>query len=240
MEPGQPPRYRRVLLKLSGEALMGDSAYGICPKTLASLADEIAATHATGVELALVVGGGNIFRGAAGSSEGLDRVTGDHMGMLATLINALALQDALEGRGLTTRMLSALEIRQVGEFFVRRRALRHLERGRVVILAAGTGNPYFTTDSAAALRAMEIKAEVLLKATKVDGIYTSDPVKNSDAEFLPQVGYLEVLERGLRVMDTTAISLCMDNKLPIVVFNIRDPKNIRRIIAGEEIGSRVC
>jgi uridylate kinase len=240
MEPAQPPRYRRVLLKLSGEALMGESAYGICPKTLASLADEIAATHATGVELALVVGGGNIFRGAAGSSEGLDRVTGDHMGMLATLINALALQDALEGRGLTTRMLSALEIRQVGEFFVRRRALRHLERGRVVILAAGTGNPYFTTDSAAALRAMEIKAEVLLKATKVDGIYTSDPVKNPDAEFLPQVGYLEVLERGLRVMDTTAISLCMDNKLPIVVFNIRDPKNIRRIIAGEEIGSRVC
>jgi uridylate kinase len=240
MEPAQPPRYRRVLLKLSGEALMGDSSYGICPKTLASLADEIAATHATGVELALVVGGGNIFRGAAGSSEGLDRVTGDHMGMLATLINALALQDALEGRGLTTRMLSALEIRQVGEFFVRRRALRHLERGRVVILAAGTGNPYFTTDSAAALRAMEIKAEVLLKATKVDGIYTSDPVKNPDAEFLPQVGYLEVLERGLRVMDTTAISLCMDNKLPIVVFNIRDPKNIRRIIAGEEIGSRVC
>ena len=240
MEPAQPPRYRRVLLKLSGEALMGDSSYGICPKTLASLADEIAATHATGVELALVVGGGNIFRGAAGSTEGLDRVTGDHMGMLATLINALALQDALEGRGLTTRMLSALEIRQVGEFFVRRRALRHLERGRVVILAAGTGNPYFTTDSAAALRAMEIKAEVLLKATKVDGIYTSDPVKNSDAEFLPQVGYLEVLERGLRVMDTTAISLCMDNKLPIVVFNIKDPKNIRRIIAGEQIGSRVC
>ena len=195
MEPAQPPRYRRVLLKLSGEALMGESAYGICPKTLASLADEIAATHATGVELALVVGGGNIFRGAAGSSEGLDRVTGDHMGMLATLINALALQDALEGRGLTTRMLSALEIRQVGEFFVRRRALRHLERGRIVILAAGTGNPYFTTDSAAALRAMEIKAEVLLKATKVDGIYTSDPVKNPDAEFLPQVGYLEALER---------------------------------------------
>jgi len=228
------------MLKLSGEALMGDSDYGICPKTLASLADEIAATHATGVELALVVGGGNIFRGAAGPNEGIDRVTGDHMGMLATLINALALQDALEGRGVTTRMLSALEIRQVGEFFVRRRALRHLERGRVVILAAGTGNPYFTTDSAAALRAMEVKAEVLLKGTKVDGIYTSDPVKDPNAKFLRRVGYLEVLERGLRVMDTTAISLCMDNKLPIVVFNIRDPSNIRRIIAGEEIGSRIC
>ena len=240
MEPAQPPRYRRVMLKLSGEALMGDGDYGICPETLARLADEIAATHATGVELALVVGGGNIFRGAALSNEGLDRVTGDHMGMLATLINALALQDALEGRGVTTRMLSALEIRQVGEFFVRRRALRHLERGRVVILAAGTGNPYFTTDSAAALRAMEVKAEVLLKATKVDGIYTSDPVKDPNAKFLPRVGYLEVLERGLRVMDTTAISLCMDNQLPIVVFNIRDPSNIRRIIAGEEIGSRVC
>jgi len=239
MESAQPPRYRRVLLKLSGEALMGDGAYGICPKTLASLADEIAATHATGVELALVVGGGNIFRGAAGSTEGLDRVTGDHMGMLATLINALAMQDALEGRGIATRMLSALEIRQVGEFFVRRRALRHLEKGRVVILAAGTGNPYFTTDSAAALRAMEIKAEVLLKATKVDGIYTADPVTNPDAKFLRHVGYLEALERELRVMDTTAISLCMDNKLPIVVFNIREPRNIRRIIAGEEIGSRV-
>lgn len=240
MQPAQPTRYRRVLLKLSGEALMGEGSYGVCPKTLSGLADEIAATQAMGVELALVVGGGNIFRGAAGTSEGLDRVTGDHMGMLATLINALALQDALEGRGLTTRVLSALEIRQVCEFFVRRRALRHLEKGRIVILAAGTGNPYFTTDSAAALRAMEIRAEVLLKATKVDGVYTSDPVKNPDARFLSHVGYLEALERKLRVMDTTAISLCMDNKMPIVVFNIRQPGNIQRIIKGEEIGSRVC
>jgi uridylate kinase len=239
MQPAQRPRYRRVLLKLSGEALMGESAFGICEETLAGLADEIAATHAMGVELALVVGGGNIFRGAAATNEGLDRVTGDHMGMLATLINALALQDALEGRGLTTRLLSALEIRQVGEFFVRRRALRHLEKGRVVILAAGTGNPYFTTDSAAALRAMELRAEVLLKATKVDGIYSADPVKNPNAEFLPRVGYLEALERELRVMDTTAISLCMDNQLPIIVFNIRKPGNIQRIIAGEEIGSEV-
>jgi uridylate kinase len=240
MEGAQPPRYRRVLLKLSGEALMGEQSYGICPKTLAKLAEEIAATHAMGVELALVVGGGNIFRGAAGTSEGLDRVTGDHMGMLATLINALALQDVLEGRGLTTRVLSALEIRQVGEFFVRRRALRHLEKKRVVILAAGTGNPYFTTDSAAALRAMELRAEVLLKATKVDGIYSADPEKDPNAEFLSRVGYLEALERELRVMDTTAISLCMDNELPIVVFNIRASGNIQRIIAGEEIGSRVC
>jgi uridylate kinase len=239
MQPAQKLRYRRVLLKLSGEALMGRGTSGVCPETLAALADEIAETHAMGVELALVVGGGNIFRGAAGTTEGLDRVTGDHMGMLATIINALALQDALERRGLTTRVLSALEIRQVAEFFVRRRALRHLEKGRVVILAAGTGNPYFTTDSAAALRAMEVKAEVLLKATKVDGIYSADPVKHEDAEFLESVGYLESLERGLAVMDTTAISLCMDNKLPIIVFNIREPGNIRRIITGEKIGSRV-
>jgi len=239
MQPAQAPRYRRVLLKLSGEALMGSGPSGICPETLAGLADEIAETHAMGVELALVVGGGNIFRGASGTHADLDRVTGDHMGMLATIINALALQDALEGRGLTTRVLSALEIRQVAEFFVRRRALRHLEKGRIVILAAGTGNPYFTTDSAAALRAMEVKAEVLLKATKVDGVYSADPVKYPDAEFLEHVGYLEALERGLGVMDTTAISLCMDNKLPIIVFNIRNRGNIRRIIAGEKIGSRV-
>lgn len=233
------PRYKRVLLKLSGEALMGTGSYGIDSAVLAGLADELSEARAMGVELALVVGGGNIFRGAAAVTEALDRVTGDHMGMLATLINALALQAALEHRGVDTRVLSALEIRQVAEPFIRRRALRHMEKGRVVILAAGTGNPYFTTDSAAALRAMELKAEVLMKATKVDGIFTADPVHNPDARFLEEVRYLEVLEKGLRVMDTTAISLCMDNGLPIIVFNIRDRGNISRILSGEKIGSMV-
>ncbi|MCP3979068.1 MAG: UMP kinase [bacterium] len=239
MSPDPPAVYRRVLLKLSGEALMGRQEFGISQDILASLSDELSEIHSMGVELALVVGGGNFFRGAAGNSEGMDRVTADHMGMLATLINSLALQDVLERRGLVTRVLSALEIRQVAEPFLRRRALRHLERGRIIILAAGTGNPYFTTDSAAALRAMEIKADVLLKATKVDGIYTADPVKDPTATQLKQVKYLEVLEKGLKVMDSTAISLCMDNKLPIVVFNIKKPGNIRRIICGEEVGSTV-
>jgi uridylate kinase len=234
-----PLRYRRILLKLSGEALMGGGSYGIDPEVVRVLSDEIGAIHAMGVELALVVGGGNIFRGVEAATTGMDRVTGDHMGMLATLINSLALQDALEQRKVTTRVLSAIEIRQVAEPFIRRRALRHLEKGRVIILAAGTGNPYFTTDSAAALRAMEIKAEVLLKATKVDGIYTADPVKDPNAKMIKKVGYLEVLEKGLRVMDTTAISLCMDNALPIVIFNIRTPGNIRRIVAGDDIGSIV-
>jgi uridylate kinase len=232
-------RYRRVLLKLSGEALMGDLASGISPAVIGGLSDEIAETHALGVEIALVVGGGNIFRGSSGEAVGVDRVTGDHMGMLATLINALALQDALEKRSVITRVLSAIEIRQVAEQFIRRRALRHLEKGRVVILAAGTGNPYFTTDSAAALRAMEVKAEVLLKATKVDGVYTADPVVDPNAEFIERLGYMEVLDRSLRVMDNTAISLCMDNGLPIVVFNVRRQGNIRRIVLGERIGSLV-
>ncbi len=232
-------RYRRVLLKLSGEALMGGGSFGIDADVLDALSEEIREVHRLGVELALVVGGGNIFRGVRAASAGTDRVSGDHMGMLATLINSLALQDALEKRGLTTRVLSALEIRQVAELFIRRRALRHLEKGRIVILAAGTGNPYFTTDTAAALRGMEIKAEVLMKATKVDGVYTSDPERDPKAALIPRIGYLEVLERGLRVMDTTAISLCMENRLPIVVFNIRRPGNIRRIVLGEEIGSIV-
>jgi uridylate kinase len=240
MEGSKEPRYRRVLLKLSGEALMGERAFGIDPGVLDSLSDQIAEVHSLGVELALVVGGGNIFRGAAGSMEGIDRVTGDHMGMLATLINSLALQDSLERKQVTSRVLSALEIRQVAEPMIRRRALRHLEKRRVVILAAGTGNPYFTTDSAAALRAMEMRAEVLLKATKVDGVYTADPVKDPDARMLRRVGYLEVLEKGLKVMDSTAISLCMDNKLPIVVFNIRKPGNILRIVLGEDVGSVVA
>jgi uridylate kinase len=232
-------RYRRVLLKLSGEALMGTSSFGIDPDVVRIISDELAAVHAMGVELALVVGGGNIFRGVKAASAGMDRVSGDHMGMLATLINSLALQDQLEQRGIQTRVLSAIEIRQVAEPFIRRRAIRHLEKGRVIILAAGTGNPYFTTDSAAALRAMEVKAEVLLKATKVDGIYDADPVSNPTAKKFARISYREVLERGLKVMDATAISLCMDNKLPIVVFNIRQDGNIRRVIQGETIGSVV-
>ena len=226
------------MLKLSGEALMGSGSFGIDPDILRGLSEEIAAINAMGVEIALVVGGGNIFRGI-NAPEGMDRVAADHMGMLATLINSLALQDSLESVGVTTRVLSALEIRQVAEPFIRRRALRHLEKGRVVILAAGTGNPYFSTDTAAALRAMEVKAEVLLKATKVDGVYTADPKTHPDAVFLPRVGWQEALERGLRVMDSTAISLCLDNKLPIIVFNIRVPGNIRRILVGEEVGSVV-
>jgi uridylate kinase len=233
-------RYRRVLLKLSGEALMGQGVFGIDPEVVRILSDELASVHQLGVELALVVGGGNIFRGVKAASDGMDRVSADHMGMLATLINSLALQDQLEQRGIQTRVLSAIEIRQVAEPFIRRRAIRHLEKGRVIILAAGTGNPYFTTDSAAALRAMEVKAEVLLKATKVDGIYSADPVSTPQATKFPNITYREVLERGLKVMDATAISLCMDNKLPIVVFNIRQDGNIRRVIQGEPIGSVVA
>jgi uridylate kinase len=237
MGDGDGLRFRRVLLKLSGEALMGSGSYGIDAEVVRVLSDEIAVIHGLGVQLALVVGGGNIFRGVEAATTGMDRVTGDHMGMLATLINSLALQDSLEKRNVTTRVLSAIEIRQVAEPFIRRRALRHLEKGRVIILAAGTGNPYFTTDSAAALRAMEIHAEVLLKATKVDGIYTADPLKDPKATKIKKLAYLEVLERGLRVMDNTAISLCMDHRLPIVIFNVRTAGNIRRIVEGEDIGS---
>lgn len=218
---------------------MGTGTFGIDPDVVRVLSDELASVHALGVELALVVGGGNIFRGVKAASAGMDRVSGDHMGMLATLINSLALQDQLEQRGIQTRVLSAIEIRQVAEPFIRRRAIRHLEKGRVIILAAGTGNPYFTTDSAAALRAMEVKAEVLLKATKVDGIFSADPVSHPDATKFARITYREVLERNLKVMDATAISLCMDNKLPIVVFNIRQDGNIRRVIHGEPIGSVV-
>jgi uridylate kinase len=232
-------RYRRILLKLSGEALMGPKSFGIDAQVLSTLSDEIVEIHGLGVELALVVGGGNIFRGLQASETGTDRVAGDHMGMLATVINSLALQDSLEQRGLTTRVLTALDIRQVAEPFLRRRAMRHLERGRVIILAAGTGNPYFTTDSAAALRAMEVKAEVLLKATKVDGIYTADPLKDPNAKLLERVSYQEVLEKNLRFMDMTAVSLCKDNNVPIVVFNLKKRGNMKRIILGEEIGSVV-
>jgi uridylate kinase len=233
------PSYRRILLKLSGEALMGSQSFGIDNAIVNGIAAEVAEIHAMGVSVAIVIGGGNIFRGLAATGRGMDRVTGDHMGMLATIINSLALQDALEKMSVVTRVMSALEVRAVAEPFIRRRAMRHLEKGRVVIFAGGTGNPYFTTDSAAALRAMEVKAELLLKATRVDGVYTADPEIHPDATFLPEVTYLSALERGLRVMDATAISLCMDNGLPIVVFNLGKPGNIKRIVMGETVGSWV-
>ena len=233
------PHYNRILLKLSGEALMGDQPYGIDPAVATRIAQDVAEIQALGVQTAIVIGGGNIFRGLAASARGMDRSTGDYMGMLATVINALALQDALEHNGVPTRVLTAIEMRQVAEPFIRRRAVRHLEKGRVVVFAAGTGNPYFTTDTAAALRAMEMKAEVILKATKVDGIYTADPVKHSDATRYERITYLQVLQERLQVMDATAISLCMDNKLPILVFNLKTPGNIRRVVMGEAVGTMV-
>jgi uridylate kinase len=233
------PVYRRVLLKLSGEALMGGQSYGIDPAVASQIAQDVGEIQALGVQTAVVIGGGNIFRGVAASARGMDRATGDYMGMLATVINALALQDALEQQGILTRVVTAIEMRAVAEPFIRRRAIRHLEKGRVVVFAAGTGNPYFTTDTAAALRAMEMKADVILKATKVDGIYTADPVTNPDATKYDRISYLRVLEQGLKVMDATAISLCMDNRLPIVVFNLRTPGNLKRAIMGEEVGSTV-
>ena len=236
--PGRPA-YRRIVLKLSGEALAGNQGYGIDPPVLDRVADEVRDVASLGVQVAIVIGGGNIFRGVAASAVGMDRATADYMGMLATIINALALQDALEKAGLQTRVLSAIEMRAVAEPYIRRRAIRHLEKGRVVVFAAGTGNPFFTTDTAGALRAVEIGAEVFLKASKVDGIYTADPAKDPKAVKLPRVGYIEALNRGLAVMDTTAISLCMDNKLPIVVFDLTRRGNIRRIVAGEDVGSVV-
>lgn len=233
------PVYERVLLKVSGEALMGEESYGISTSEVNRVASEIAEVSGKGVDVAVVLGGGNIFRGLAASSRGMDRGTADQMGMLATLMNALALQDALEKTGTETRVLSALEINAVAEPYIRRRAIRHLEKGRVVVLAGGTGNPYFSTDTAAALRAMELKADALLKATKVEGIYTADPALDPEARHLPRVSYLEVLEKGLKVMDSTAISLCMDNGLPIVVFSLKQPGNIQAIITGADIGSVV-
>jgi uridylate kinase len=233
------PLYRRVLLKLSGEALMGDQQFGVDPAVATRIARDIGEIQALGVQTAIVIGGGNIFRGLAASARGMDRATGDYMGMLATVINALALQDALEQNGVVTRVVTAIEMRAVAEPFIRRRAIRHLEKGRVVIFAAGTGNPYFTTDTAAALRAMEMKAEVILKGTKVDGIYTADPFQYPEATKFPTISYLQVLEKGLKVMDATAISLCMDNKLPIVVFDLREAGNVRRVIMGEPIGTTV-
>jgi uridylate kinase len=226
-------------LKLSGEALMGDKPYGIDPTITAQIAHDVGELQRLGAETAIVIGGGNIFRGLAASARGMDRATGDYMGMLATVINALALQDALEQQGIVTRVMSAIEMRAVAEPFIRRRAMRHLEKGRAVIFAAGTGNPYFTTDTAAALRAMEIKADVIMKATKVDGIYTADPLKDPDARRYDRISYLEVLEQRLEVMDATAISLCMDNRLPILIFDLRAPGNLRRAVLGERVGSTV-
>jgi uridylate kinase len=233
------PAFRRILLKLSGEALMGSQGFGVDPVTAARIAEEVDEVRKLGVEVAIVVGGGNFIRGVVASESGIDRVVADHMGMLATVINGLAFQDALEKRGCHTRVTTAIEMREIAEPFIRRRAIRHLEKGRVVIFAAGTGSPYFSTDTAAALRAIEIKADVILKATKVDGVYDADPQKVPDAKMFSRIDYLDVLSRGLKVMDTTAISMCMDNSLPIIVFNLNVPGNLKRVILGEEVGSRV-
>ncbi len=233
------PRYKRVLIKLSGEAFMGDKEYGIDPDTVNAIADELAEVNRLGVQLAIVVGGGNIFRGVAASAKGMDRAAADYVGMLATVMNSLALQDALEKRGVFTRVQSAIEMQAVAEPYIRRRAIRHLEKGRIVIFAAGTGNPYFTTDTTAALRALEIGAEAILKATMVDGVYDSDPLKNPEAVMYSSLNYIEVLQQGLKVMDATAVSLCMDNSLPIVVFNMTVPGNIIKVLFGERIGTIV-
>lgn len=232
-------RYRRVLLKLSGEALMGDSGYGIDPTVLESLARQLKPLNEAGIEISMVVGGGNIFRGIAGAASGMDRAQADYIGMLATVMNALALQEALERQGVFTRVMSAIEMRDVAEPYIRRRAIRHIEKGRVVIFAAGTGNPYFTTDTTAALRALEIHADCIMKATKVDGIYSADPVKDPTATKFDQISYMDVLNKGLQVMDSTAISLCMDNDLPIIVFNMTVEGNIGRALAGEPVGTTV-
>jgi uridylate kinase len=231
--------YSRILLKLSGEALMGDEGYGIDPKVMKHIAFQVKDVKDLGVTVAIVVGGGNIYRGIRAEEQGLDRATGDYMGMIATVMNAVALQDCLETLGLDTRVQTAIQMAQVAEPYIRRRAIRHLEKGRVVIFAGGTGNPYFTTDTTAALRAMEIGAEVILKATKVDGVYDKDPERFPDASFFPEITYLEVLNRNLRVMDATAISLCMENKLPIIVFNLKQQGNMKKVVVGERVGTVV-
>jgi uridylate kinase len=233
------PIYKRIVVKLSGESFSGPDAFGIHAETIQGIAREVKQVHDLGVEVALIVGGGNIFRGARQQGLGIDRATGDYMGMLATVLNGLALQDALEKSGCNTRLMSAIEMHEVAEPFIRRRAARHLEKGRVVIFAAGTGNPYFSTDTAAALRAMEIKAQVILKATRVNGIYDADPEKVATAKMFDRITYIDVLQKGLSVMDSTAISLCMDNKMPIVVFNMNVPGNLRRVVMGERVGSTV-
>lgn len=234
-----PSQYKRILLKLSGEALMGKQSFGIDAEMLSYVADEIKTTHATGIEIAVVVGGGNIFRGVKASSFGMERTSADHMGMLATVINSLALQDALEKTGIQTRVQTAISMHEVAEPYILRRALRHLEKGRVVIFAAGTGNPYFTTDTAAVLRAQEIHAQVLLKATKVDGLYDADPAIHPEAKFIEKIKYMQVLERQLKVMDMTAISLAMDNNLPLVVFNLKQGGNIIKVARGERVGTLI-
>jgi len=233
------PVYKRILLKLSGEALAGKQGYGIDPEVIADIADEIREVMGLGVQVALVIGGGNIFRGVAAASRGMDRASADYMGMLATVMNSLAMQDALEKVGVATRVQSAIEMQEVAEPYIRRRAVRHLEKGRVVIFGAGTGNPYFTTDTAASLRAMEIGADIILKATKVDGVYNADPAKDKDAVKFPSLTYIDVLKMGLQVMDATATSLCMDNNLPIVVFDLTSRGNIMRVVLGEPIGTIV-
>lgn len=232
-------RYNRVLLKLSGEALAGEQGHGIDVDVLSHVAKEVKAIHEQGVQIGIVIGGGNIFRGVAASAKGMDRASSDYMGMLATCINALALQDAFEHVKIQTRVQSAIDMAEIAEPYIRRRAIRHLEKNRVVIFGAGTGNPYFTTDTAAALRAMEINAEVILKATKVDGIYDKDPMQHSDAVKFDELSYIEVLKQGLKVMDSTAISLCMDNKLPIITFNLKNEGNIAKVVNGEKIGTLV-
>jgi uridylate kinase len=234
-----PPQYKRILLKLSGEALLGEQEFGIDPVMIKYVASEIKSVFELGVQVAIVVGGGNIFRGVAASSFGMDRASADRMGMLATVINSLALQDALEKIGIQTRTQTAISMHEVAEPYILRRALRHLEKGRVVLFGAGTGNPYFTTDTAAVLRAQEIHAEILLKATKVNGLYDSDPVVNHRAKFLKSIKYMEVIEKQLKVMDMTAISLAMDNRLPLVVFNLKDKGNIKKVVCGEDVGTRI-
>jgi len=234
-----PPVFKRILLKLSGEALAGNKGFGVETERIHAIAAELAEVQQLGVQIAIVVGGGNFFRGVADQARHMDRVSADHMGMLATVINALALQDALEKAGVYTRVMSAIEMNQVAEPFIRRRAIRHLEKERIVIFAAGTGSPYFSTDSAASLRAMEIKADAILKGTKVDGIYDADPVLVKDAKMFDQISYLDILKKGLKVMDSTAISLCKDNNLPIVVFNLNKAGNIKRVVTGEKVGSLV-
>jgi len=234
------PKYQRILLKLSGEALAGNLGYGIDPEVIAGIAGEIKEVIALGVEVALVIGGGNIFRGLSAASQGMDRASADYMGMLATVMNSLAMQDALEGVDVNTRVQSAIEMQEIAEPYIRRRAVRHLEKGRVVIFGAGTGNPYFTTDTAASLRAMEIHADVILKATKVDGVYSADPNKDKTATKFDSLTYIEVLQKNLQVMDATATSLCMDNKMPIVVFDLTRPGNIKRVVLGENIGTTVA
>jgi len=231
--------YKRILLKLSGEALAGNAGTGINTTVIQQIAKDVSEAHATGVQIGIVIGGGNIFRGVAASAQGMDRASSDYMGMLATVINSLALQDALEKANVPTRVQTAIEMAEIAEPYIRRRAIRHLEKGRVVIFGAGTGNPYFTTDTAAALRAMEINAEVLMKATKVDKIYDKDPVKNADAKPFDRITYMEVLNRGLQVMDLTAVSLCMDNKLPILSFSMTEKGNVLRAVKGETIGTLV-